>query len=51
MIRQPGTSEFEYKHLFVDVPGHPRVYLENASARTIAGGEARNFRFLGVNWR
>lgn len=48
MIRLHDESEYHYGYLAVDVPGHPRIYVENADAerkkRTTPG------TFLGIRW-
>ncbi|KAI0863658.1 import inner membrane translocase subunit tim-21 [Xylaria cubensis] len=49
LVKRAGHSEFEYKYLFVDVKGHPRIYLENADAK-VTGGDSSKFRLFGVNW-
>jgi len=35
MTRHPRRNEgdFEYKYLFIDVKGHPRIYLRNADEK------------------
>ncbi|KAK1988927.1 TIM21-domain-containing protein [Colletotrichum cereale] len=48
MIKTPSSGEFEYKHLYVDVRGQQRYYLENADTAT--GSGKKGVRFLGINW-
>ncbi|KAH6659666.1 TIM21-domain-containing protein [Truncatella angustata] len=48
LTKRPGASEFEYKYFYLDVPGHQRIYLENADAKSSA--ESKKYKFLGVNW-
>lgn len=51
LIKRAGQADFGYKYFFVDVPGHPRVYLENADASAAAkGGEQKGFKLFGVKW-
>jgi import inner membrane translocase subunit TIM21 len=50
MIKRPSDDEFVYKYLALDVPGHQRVYLENADAT--ADSPAKNkTKMFGVSWR
>ncbi|KAK6193167.1 hypothetical protein LQW54_012737 [Pestalotiopsis sp. IQ-011] len=48
LTKRPGASEFEYRYLFLDIPGHQRIYLENNDAKTASG--AKKYKFFGVNW-
>ncbi|PUU79083.1 TIM21-domain-containing protein [Tuber borchii] len=49
LTKRPGESQYEYKYLFLDVPGKPRVYLENE--RDKDGGESGKKKGLfGVQW-
>ena len=49
MLKRPGEKGFQYQYLALDVPGHSRLYLENA---TDTGEKKRpGFRMLGVQWR
>lgn len=50
LIKRPGDQEYEYKYLFLDVPGRSRVYLENADDTQRHGGDGRKKGFLGVKW-
>jgi import inner membrane translocase subunit TIM21 len=49
MVKRPSESEYDYKYLFLDVPGHQRLYLENAdaSSNSLAKGKTKLF---GVQW-
>ena len=49
MVKSPGDALYQYRFLALDVPGHPRLYLENADG----SGEKKKpgFRMLGVQWR
>ncbi|KAI0483154.1 import inner membrane translocase subunit tim-21, mitochondrial [Xylariaceae sp. FL0804] len=49
LIRRAGQPDFEYRYFFVDVKGHPRIYLENADGKASSGG-SKKFRMFGVNW-
>ncbi|CAM1511526.1 Fc.00g090390.m01.CDS01 [Cosmosporella sp. VM-42] len=49
MVRYRGQNDFEYKYLFVDVPGHDRVYLENAETSSSKQGK-KQLSFFGVKW-
>jgi import inner membrane translocase subunit TIM21 len=49
MIKYRGQDDYEYKYLFLDVKGHPKIYLENADTSTSADGK-NNFRLFGIKW-
>lgn len=49
MTKRPSQSEFEYKYLFLDVPGHARIYLENADAAANSLGRGKT-KLFGVQW-
>ncbi|KAI2606721.1 import inner membrane translocase subunit tim-21, mitochondrial [Hypoxylon sp. NC1633] len=49
LTKRVGHSDFEYKYFFVDVKGHPRIFLENADAKS-SGGESKKLKLFGVNW-
>ncbi|RPB03637.1 TIM21-domain-containing protein [Choiromyces venosus 120613-1] len=49
LTKRPGESNYEYKYLFLDVPGKPRVYLENESDRDSGEGGKKKGLF-GVQW-
>jgi import inner membrane translocase subunit TIM21 len=49
MIRHPGSSDFEYKYLFLDVKGHERIYLEKADESSKGKGKTK-LSFFGVKW-
>lgn len=48
MIRPRGTSDLEYKYLFIDIQGQERIYLEKSDGSSGKGKKALNF--LGVKW-
>ncbi|KAK1752107.1 mitochondrial import inner membrane translocase subunit tim21 [Echria macrotheca] len=51
LIRRNGREDFEYKYFFVDVRGHPRIYLENADASLAAKkGDQKGFKMFGIKW-
>lgn len=54
MTRHPSQADgdFEYRYLFVDVRGHPRVYLKNADDEkdSSSSSQSKKSRFLGINW-
>jgi import inner membrane translocase subunit TIM21 len=48
MVKRPGQSEWDYLLLAVDVPGHQRIYLENADGVLQSGkGSGKMF---GLKW-
>lgn len=47
MVKKPDTS-YEYRLLALDVPGHPRHYLEDASTRKSKTSKPALTRWLGV---
>jgi len=51
LVKRAGQADFEYKYFFLDVKGHPRIYLENSDASSAAeGGEQKGFKLFGVKW-
>lgn len=49
MVKGPGDPIYLYRYLALDVPGHPRLYLEKEG-----GSQEKKkpgFRMLGVEWR
>ncbi|KAI9171131.1 Mitochondrial import inner membrane translocase subunit TIM21 [Paramyrothecium foliicola] len=50
MIKYRGQDDYEYKYLFVDVKGHPKIYLENADSSQSGSGKD-GFRLFGVKWK
>lgn len=50
MIKPPADNEFIYKYLALDVPGHQRIYLENADATADSPAKSKT-KIFGVNWR
>jgi mitochondrial import inner membrane translocase subunit TIM21 len=49
MLKHAKDSEFEYKYFFLDVKGHPRIYLENAES-TPPSSDKKKVKLFGVNW-
>ena len=49
LTKRAGTSDFEYKHLYIDVPGHSRIYLEDASSKS-PNGDGTKYKLFGVSW-
>lgn len=49
MIKPKGGSDYEYKYLYVDVRGHPRIYLENADTDPNNPNKSK-MKFLGISW-
>jgi import inner membrane translocase subunit TIM21 len=49
MIKRPTEHEFEYKYLFLDVKGQPRIYLENTDAAPNNIGKGKT-KLFGVQW-
>lgn len=50
MIKRPSDGEFAYKYLMLDVPGHPRLYLENADANPESPAHSKT-KLFGIAWR
>ncbi|KAL8687095.1 MAG: hypothetical protein Q9218_006635 [Villophora microphyllina] len=48
-FKRHGEGKWEYKYLFVDVKGQPRIYLENANASP--DKQHSSFNFLGMELR
>ncbi|KAI1853229.1 hypothetical protein JX266_001935 [Neoarthrinium moseri] len=49
LTKRAGGSEFLYKYLYLDVPGHTRLYLENADTKS-SGDGSKKYRLFGVSW-
>ena len=49
MVKGPGDALYQYRFLALDVPGYPRLYLENAE--DTQEKKKPGFRMLGVQWR
>lgn len=49
MVKGPEDTQYQYRYLTLDVPGHARVFLENAAG----DGQKKKpgFRLLGIQWR
>ncbi|KAI1468692.1 mitochondrial import inner membrane translocase subunit TIM21 [Daldinia caldariorum] len=50
LTKGANHPDFEYKYFWVDIKGHPRIYLENADTKPASEG-TKNFKMFGVNWR
>jgi len=50
LIRRAGKGDYEYKHLYLDVRGHQRIYLENSDAASKDGTQKPNTRLFGIKW-
>ena len=50
MVKAPGSSDWQYRLLALDVKGHPRYHLENAD-KSSQGKKKPGFKMLGVQWR
>ena len=48
LVKKPGQTEHDYQYLALDVPGHSRHYLENASAPKSKASKSTLTRWLGV---
>lgn len=48
LAKAAGETEFEYLLLSLDVKGHERVYLENAS--TDSSGRRTSGKLFGIKW-
>ncbi|ETS83278.1 Mitochondrial import inner membrane translocase subunit tim-21 [Pestalotiopsis fici W106-1] len=48
LTKRAGASEFEYKYFYLDIPGHQRIWLENADSKS--SSTSKKYKFLGVNW-
>ncbi|KAK8207475.1 mitochondrial import inner membrane translocase subunit TIM21 [Phyllosticta capitalensis] len=49
MVQKPGESEFEYQTLTLDVPGHRRIYLENAEPLS-QSLKRKTGKLFGIKW-
>ncbi|KAG5942175.1 hypothetical protein E4U59_001300 [Claviceps monticola] len=47
-VKQVGHSDYEYRHLMVDVEGHERIYLEKTSSPKTSA--KRQLSLFGVKW-
>ncbi len=50
LVKRVNHDEFEYKYLILDVKGHPKIYLENANAKSKSDGDTKKFKLFGVKW-
>jgi import inner membrane translocase subunit TIM21 len=48
MVKRPGQSEWDYQLLAVDVPGHQRIFLEDADAGKLA--DRKDGKMFGLKW-
>lgn len=48
LIKPPGQSEHHYKYFYVDVKGHSRIYLEDASGQK--GSGSIGSKLFGIKW-
>lgn len=48
MVKYRGHNDYVYKYLFVDVPGHERIYLEHEDSSSSKDG--KKFSLFGVKW-
>jgi len=48
MTKAPERKKFEYRYLALDVPGHQRIYLENADAEQ--RDNKKGGKMFGVRW-
>lgn len=46
MLRRHDEHQFHFGHLALDVPGHSRIWVENAGD----GDKKAPGKFLGVRW-
>ena len=49
MVKTPGDTLYQYRYLALDVPGQPRLYLENID--NALDKKKPGFRMLGIQWR
>jgi import inner membrane translocase subunit TIM21 len=50
LVKPAGEHEYGYKYFFIDVAGHPRVYLENTDPSVQKAEDKQGFKFLGIKW-
>ncbi len=51
LVRRAGQGEYQYRYLYLDVPGHQRIYLENADAAVSQkAGQTPKTKLFGINW-
>ncbi|RKU46198.1 mitochondrial import inner membrane translocase subunit tim21 [Coniochaeta pulveracea] len=48
LVKLAGHHEYEYKYFFVDVAGHPRIYLENSETAPLKPGEKPAYKLFGI---
>ncbi|XXG94253.1 mitochondrial import inner membrane translocase subunit tim21 [Hypoxylon texense] len=49
LIKRAGHEDFEYKYFFVDIKGHPRIYLENADTQP-SGRDRKKVKLFGISF-
>ncbi|KAI4865108.1 import inner membrane translocase subunit tim-21, mitochondrial [Hypoxylon rubiginosum] len=49
LTKRAGHDDFEYKYFYVDVKGHPRIYLENADSQA-SGRDRKKIKFFGASF-
>ncbi|KAL1975801.1 hypothetical protein VTN31DRAFT_4193 [Thermomyces dupontii] len=50
MVRPAEEKNFQYRILALDVPGHPRIFLERNSDSSL-GGKKSPLKIFGIRWR
>ncbi|KAL1996384.1 hypothetical protein VTN49DRAFT_149 [Thermomyces lanuginosus] len=50
MVRPAEEKNFKYRILALDVPGHPRIFLENNTDSSL-GGKKSPLKIFGIRWR
>lgn len=50
MVKKASETEFVYKYLFLEVPGHQRIYLENADTDPNSSAKSKT-KLFGYTWR
>jgi import inner membrane translocase subunit TIM21 len=48
LVKRAGHHEYEYRYFFVDVAGHPRIYLENSETTPLKPGEKPAYKLFGI---
>ncbi|KAK7748599.1 mitochondrial import inner membrane translocase subunit tim21 [Cytospora paraplurivora] len=49
LIKHPGQSEHQYRYFFLDIKGHPRIYLEDASGHQHSS-DGKGTKLFGIKW-
>ncbi len=50
LVKAAGQSDYVYKHFYVDIRGHQRIYLENADVVSQDGGKKPKATLFGIKW-